>query len=400
MAEGDRPDDMPPGGKSEKPRRPPPVIELEAKELGEDGGKAQPKPKPEPAPASAKPDNSDAKSKKAGMNLAAFLPSLIAGAIGAAAGAAIVFFALPQFGQPAGPQDASLSREIAALNARIETLSKRPAAEAENPAIGQRIDKLAASIANAEKRLSENETRGGTTIPGATADSSADAVSRELREALAELRKIAAQQDQPAIATAIQSLTARIGALDERVSSLTTASKSSVSSEIAREILALNTLSAAINSGKPFVQELAAARAATGSRGAALDALEKSSAKGIPAVGILANQFSALAPKLLRGTEDASGFISRLYANATRLVEVRKIGDGTGDGPEAVVARMESALTRGDLVAAVSEFAKLPERSKSEASSWIATANERFAAETTVRKLIETILVSPEQPKS
>ncbi len=390
MAEGDRPDDMPPSGKNEKPRRHPPVIELEATEVGDDG-KPQPKPKPE-QPESKQPSNSS-------MNARTFIPALVAGGVGALAGAAALYFLLPYFSpQPGGSADAALTREIASLSARIEAMSKQSPANPETAALSQRIDKLTSAIAETEKKLTEKRSEGSTAV--AQPDPALEATSKELREALAELKKLGGQGDQPAVTAAIESLSSRIAALDTRMSSLAAASRSSVSSELAKEMSALNALTAAINSGKPFSQELGAARAAIGSKAAALEFLDQTAARGIPTVSNLAAQFTALVPKLLHKKEEGSGFLSRLYSNATNLVQVRKIGEPQGDDPESVLARIETQLARGDLDAALSETAKFPDSVKSDAAAWITEANKRRAAELAVKKLMDAALAAPEQPKS
>lgn len=404
MAEGDRTDDMPPGG-SDKPRRRPPVIELEATEVGEDGAKTA-KPKPEPAPAS-KPEQSESKKQNAyGMNRAPYLSAAIAGGIGALAGAAIVYFAVPQMSPSGSTPDAALVREVSSLNARIEALAKQPASSPETAALGQRIDRLTTAIAEAEKRLAATEKKTENPVPAPSAvqvqtDPAIESASKELREALADLRKLAGQtEQQPALSSAIESLSSRIAALDSRVTSLAAAGKTSASSELAREIAALNALTAAIQSGKPFAQELGAVRATSGQKAAALDFLEPSAAKGLPTAASLAAQFSALAPQLLQKKEMSGGFLDRLYSNATSLVEVRRIGEPQGDEPGAVVTRIESLLSRGDLAGALGETAKLPEASKAQAAAWITEANRRRAAEVAVRKLLDDTLVAPEQPKS
>jgi hypothetical protein len=404
MAEGDRTDDMPPGG-PDKPRRRPPVIELEATEVGEDGAKTA-KPKPEPALAS-KPEQPESKKQNpAGMNLTPYLPAAIAGGIGALAGAAIVYFAVPQMNQSGSAPDAALVREVASLNARIEALSKQPSSSPETAVLGQRIDKLTAAIAEAEKRLAATEQKTESPMPALApaqgqTDPAVESASKELREALADLRKLARQtEQQPALSSAIESLSARIAALDSRVTSLAAAGKTSASSELAREIVALNALAAAIQSGKAFAQELGAVRAISGRRATALDFLEPSAAKGLPTVANLAAQFSVLAPQLLQKKETSGGFLDRLYSNATNLVEVRRIGEPQGDEPGAVVTRIEAMLMRGDLAGALQETAKLPEAAKAQAAPWITEANRRRAAEVAVRKLLDDALVAPEQPKS
>lgn len=414
MAEGDRSDDIPPGG-SDKPRRRPPVIELEAKEVGEDGAKTA-KPKPEPAASGSGPKEQNNKTAS-GKNFGSYLPAAVAGGIGALAGAAIVYFAIPQAAPP-GASDAGLVREIAALNARIEAMSKQPASGPETAALGQRIDRLTASVAEAEKRLAAAEKAAGQVtsatpptppVPAAAppvpvpvpvpSDPALESAAKELRDALADLKKLAGHaEQQPALASAIESLSSRISALDTRVSSLAAAGKSSASLELANELRALHALSVAIQSGKPFLMELSAVRANSGPKASALDFLEASAAKGLPTVANLSEQFSALVPKLLQKKEEGS-FLARLYSNATSLVEVRRIGE-EGNEPDAVINRIQALLRHGDLAGALNESAKLPETMRARAAAWIAEVNRRRAADIAVRKLLDEALMLPEQTKS
>lgn len=402
MAEGDRTDDMTPGG-SDKSRRRPPVIELEATEVGEDGAKAA-KPKPE-APTAAKPEQPEVKStNSSGVNFNSYLPAALAGGIGALAGAALVYFALPLSAPTGAKPDAALLREVAALNAKIEAMSKQPASSPETAALSQRIDKLTAAIAETEKKVTGGAEKKADPAPSSAqvqTDSATESASRELREALADLRKLAGQaEQQPALSAAIESLSARIAALDGRVGSLAATERSSASSELGREIRALNALSASIQSGKPFAQELGAVRVASGKKSSVLDFLESSAAKGLSTVANLSAQFSSLAPQLLRAKNESEGFLARLYTNATNLVEVRRIGEPEGGEPAAVVSRIERQLSRADLAGALDEAAKLPEAAKAQLASWMAEASRRRAADAAIKKLQDDALAAPEQPKS
>src|SRR5690606_23436845 len=102
-------------------------------------------------------------------------------------------------------------------------------------------------------------------------------------------------------------------------------------------------------SGKPFVKELDAARTLLGDRAAPLAALEPLAATGLPTVSALERQFAELTPRLLRGPEANGNFFERLLTNASRLVEVRRVGEPEGDSASAIVARAETKLARGDL---------------------------------------------------
>lgn len=389
----DRPDDAPPGGKNEK-RRHPPVIELEATELGEDGSKAS-KPKPDPEVSTKAEQPEPKRPVDTGTKSRSFALPLITAGIGAAAGAAVLYFALPYFMKPQAPAtpDAALTREVAALSARIEAMSKQqPAANPEASALGERIDKLTNAIAETEKKLTEKRPDGSP--PPEQADPALEATSKELRDALAELKKLSGQPEQPALAAAIEALSSRIATLDERMASLVAAGKAATSSEIAKQIFAVNALSAKLNSGKPFAQELATARTVLGPKATGVEGLDQSAAKGIPTVSALADQFNALIPKLLYQPKADAGFLSRLLFNATHLVQIRKIGEPQGDDVESVIARIETLLARGELTPVLWETVKLPDYARSEAAGWIAEIGKRRDAEMAVKKLLDAALAT------
>jgi hypothetical protein len=148
----------------------------------------------------------------------------------------------------------------------------------------------------------------------------------------------------------------------------------------------------AVRSGRPFIKELDAARTLLRQRAAPLEALAPHAAHGLPTVTDLERQFSELVPDLLRRPESNGNFFERLVTNATRLVEVRQVGEPEGTSPSAVVARTETKLARGDLAGAINEAEALPEPAKSRAEKWVAAAKQRSDAESFVAKSLEAIL--------
>jgi hypothetical protein len=112
----------------------------------------------------------------------------------------------------------------------------------------------------------------------------------------------------------------------------------------------------------------------------------------LPTVADLERQFSELVPDLLRRPESSGNFFERLVTNATRLVEMRQVGEPEGTHPSAIVARAETKLARGDLTGAINEAETLPEPAKSRAARWIAAAKQRSDAESLVAKILEAIL--------
>jgi hypothetical protein len=116
----------------------------------------------------------------------------------------------------------------------------------------------------------------------------------------------------------------------------------------------------------------------------------------------LAKRFEPLAGKLVNPPAPTdSGVFTRLWNNAGKLVEVRPVGEPKGSDTGAVVARMEAKLARGDLAGALEEAKTLPPQTRELAKDWLAAAEERRDAETSIRNLINAALsaISAERPK-
>jgi hypothetical protein len=209
------------------------------------------------------------------------------------------------------------------------------------------------------------------------------------------LRRITEQTPPAAAPTAaVETLAGRIGALEERIVSLATPTHATAGSALAAEITALNSLNGALNSGRPFAQELATVRTLMGERAASLAQLEPTAGEGLPTTVTFGRRFAELAPALMRGPDPDGGFLTRLMSNAARLVEVRPVGEPQGTSVGAVIARMEAKLDRGDLSGALDESSSLPTGAKAAAADWIATAARRRDAEIAVRKLIDAALAA------
>jgi hypothetical protein len=66
------------------------------------------------------------------------------------------------------------------------------------------------------------------------------------------------------------------------------------------------------------------------------------------------------------------------------VVKVRRVGDVTGDTPEAIVARMEEGLRNGNLQASVSEWNSLPEPAKAVSGEFKQKLDARIQVENLV----------------
>jgi hypothetical protein len=131
-----------------------------------------------------------------------------------------------------------------------------------------------------------------------------------------------------------------------------------------------------------------------GDAGAPLAPLEASAASGLPTVAELRRRFSDLAPKLASAPPPDSGYFAKLWSNATKLIEVRPVGEVAGTSAGAVVARVETRLARNDLAAALNEAEQLPPAAKAQAADWISAASRRREADTIVKNLMDAALAS------
>lgn len=107
-------------------------------------------------------------------------------------------------------------------------------------------------------------------------------------------------------------------------------------------------------------------------------------ATGVPARAKLVADFPAVADTILasvRSDDPNQSLTDRLLSSAFSSIQVRPVGEVEGEGPDAIVARMETRLTNGDLVAAAAEWDKLPEPAKKASESYKKSLDARIRVE-------------------
>jgi hypothetical protein len=398
MSESDDAGNQPPPNQGR--RRRPPIIDLEATEVGAEGKRTRAersRAKPRKAQSGAWRERFPA------LEWARWAaPAFFAGAVGVLAGVAIAYVLIA--GRAGDAQLDAVVKEIGALSSRIEALGEKAQPAFVPDGLGAQLERLTAALGAAEKRLAAIEGRIDSTSPDLSAieqqSVEIEKTLGQLRAALTQAGKLSGDPADRRMPAALDALTDRIAGLEERVASLATASRPPEPPAALAEIAALNALASAIESGRPFARELETAHTLTGERAAALAPLESDASKGLPAIATLAKRFSELAPALVRGPEPEGDFLSRLLANAARLVEVRPVGEPEGSDAGAVVARIETRLGRDDLSGALAETTLLPESARALAADWIAAATRRRDAERTVREMIDRAIARPEERKA
>jgi hypothetical protein len=142
-------------------------------------------------------------------------------------------------------------------------------------------------------------------------------------------------------------------------------------------------LKAAIDRGGPFMAELETLEGIN-PEDPAVKELKTFAAIGVPSRANLAADFPKVADTILtasRSDDPNQGLTDRLMSSALSAIQVRPVGEVEGEGPDAIVARMETRLTNGDLVAAAAEWEKLPDAARKASEAYKKSLDARIRVE-------------------
>ena len=115
----------------------------------------------------------------------------------------------------------------------------------------------------------------------------------------------------------------------------------------------------------------------------ALAQLKPYATDGVPTLPILQMQFQTLVPKAMAAGQDSS-LIAR---NLQSLIRIRKVGDQEGSSDEAILARAEAVLDRGDVAASLKNTSTLSANAKGIFSIWNDHAQAYINAHDALRNL-------------
>ena len=316
------------------------------------------------------------------------LPGVVSGFLGGAlalAGGAALQWAgvLPTFGNGA---------DIAALKQEVSLLSEKSGAPALDPSIiealksgqaslSQSVETLGADISAAketQKSLSDEiaalKSAGGT----ATGDSGA------LAQKLAEIETRLNGSD----------ASAKLAEMESQITALKQSAGASTGAANVAQAIAAAGLKAAIDRGGAFANELETF-ATVAPASPELEQLKNLAAAGVPSKEDLSAEFGAVADAMLAATQTVdpnAGLLDRLTASAKSLVRSRPVGIIEGDTPEALVARMEVAMNKGDLDAALLEAGKLPDAARAAGIDYINKMTARRDTDALVTKALTSAL--------
>lgn len=219
--------------------------------------------------------------------------------------------------------------DTSAIEARLRTLTSRVdaiaagASSADAGAMAENIGDLEVALAALQAEVAALSTRSGT------ADTSLTALEGEVAALKSELETAAAEPEPPEPEPEPSSIPVLVAGLET-----------------------------AFATGRPFATEFATLAA---EQITVDEALSSRAGTGLVRPDVLDRAFAAAVPLMLEARPASSeGWQDAAGAMLQSLLAIRPAGETEGDSPEAVVSRLEGAMSRHDYAAARDLFAALP----------------------------------------
>lgn len=154
-------------------------------------------------------------------------------------------------------------------------------------------------------------------------------------------------------------------------------------------------LKTAIDRGTPFMAELESFAGASGDP-AAVASLRDFAASGVPTAAALNAGWSEAETEILaalRPADPTADMGSQVLSGLRSLVTVRPAGTAVSadaPGPQAAVARMDTAISQGDYAAWIREWEGLPDAARSASESFATRVKARVAADGIIEQTINS----------
>ncbi|WP_322185869.1 hypothetical protein [Fulvimarina sp. 2208YS6-2-32] len=268
----------------------------------------------------------------------------------------------------AGAQDESVPgltpEEVNALNSRLQALET----SASDAASGQAgAAEAAEDIAELRQTLSETQETASAAQDTATgAQTAAEEAAQSASSAQSSVEAL-----QSSLEETRQTFETRLASIEQRQADASTA-------------LAAAGLKSAIDSGGAFETELQNFADAGGAQ-EATETLRPYAGSGVPTAGMLAerwNDVEGAVSAALTGPGTDAPIGDQVMAGFRSLVETRPSGEIPADAtsPDAVIAKLDRAISAGDLQGFVQEWQTLPDDAKQAGSAFFADVEARLAA--------------------
>lgn len=182
----------------------------------------------------------------------------------------------------------------------------------------------------------------------------------------------------------------KIASLEQSVSQLTSKVDAQASQPKIALAIAASALKSAVDRGGAFKAELETF-AAISPEAPELATLRAHAEKGVATRADIVAETDAAANAMIAAAKPVNpdaGIVERLVSSAESLVKVRPIGAVEGPGVPETVARMEFAVSQGDLAKALAEYETLPEPAKAAGAEFAAKLKARQEVEALVDQLV------------
>jgi len=286
----------------------------------------------------------------------------------------------------AGPSTDALEQALAEPRQQISELRDTVTALQSAPPneSGAELQRLGQQLAELERRVgSVAQTAGG----GDTSQLSQQISDLQGQLASAVQAAGTAQETSAATAQRVDELARQVAQLGDQVAKEDEGPKLAL-------IVAASALRSAVERGAPFASELET-YSAIAPNAPELDPLKPYAQTGIPTEAALVDEAPRVASRIAASSSDLpadAGLFDRLMASARSAVTVRPVGEVPGDTPEAIAARMEAAVKRGDYAQALAEYESLPPNAREVAADFAEKLRARQAADQVLEKALSSAL--------
>ncbi|MGH6711330.1 MAG: COG4223 family protein, partial [Bradyrhizobium sp.] len=396
----DRPENQGSLPESERPKREPPTIDLEATEVTTETAPAS---AAASAEATAEAPSEPPVSQPAPTPVSPWIVAPVSGAVAAAlvigVGWMLGWPAVQPAAAPPAPQlNAAAIDDLTGRVAGLETKISKPAAPVADPAASARMEALEKSLAALRGDLATTRAQSEKLASGINELKSAPRADGTPAPDLSGINGQIAKLE-----SAVQAQAAEIAQQSSKIANAKAADAKPADDLPLRRVVAAALLDVLVRTGDPYPAALAAAKAVA-PNAEALKPLEAFAATGVPNANKLSSELLTLVPKLTPAAPPdtstaGSGIVERLQAGAAKLVKIERT-DTSGSDRGAVVARMTAAALRNDFNEARRELKTLAPADRAAAQAWLDKADARDAALTASRQFAAdamNVLAKPAQ---
>jgi hypothetical protein len=372
----DRPEETGSLPDSERPKRAPPTIDLEATDVSTAPPHADSAAKTEFTAGSGAETVSEAPmTPPAAAPISPWIVAPVSGAVAAALVIGVGWMLGWPAVQPAATPPAVNAAAIDGLTTRIAGLESKAGKPVADAAAAARVDGLEKSLATLRGELAATRAQNDKL---ASAVNDAKAAPRPDGAASSDLSAV--DERIARIESLVRTQGAEIAQQGSKIADAKATDGKPVDDLALRRVVASALLDVLVRIGDPFPAALATAKALAPNADA-LKPLDTFAAKGLPNPARLCSELLALLPKLLPqdSSTTGSGVIERLQAGAAKLVTIERTTT-VGNDRGAVVARVTAAALRNDSNEARRELKTLAPADRAVAEGWLERADARDAA--------------------